>query len=96
MVVVAADTGGGGCCCCCFCFVACVTFIAIRRIEGCNAPTYIVNLFQQKFMFAVGQRDISTARLCGNSVSAYSSLKSKVPLMRLIPHCARHILCPEL
>jgi hypothetical protein len=76
--------------------VACVTFIAIHRIEGCNAPICIVNLFQQKFIFAVGQRDISTARLCANSVSAYSSLKSRVPLMRLVPHCVRHIFCPEL
>jgi hypothetical protein len=48
------------------CFVACVIFIAIRRIDGSDVFTCIVNLFQQKYIFAVGQRDISTARFCGN------------------------------
>ena len=43
-------------------------FIEIRRIEGSDVLTCTVNLFQQKFMFAVGQRDISTTHLFGNSV----------------------------
>ena len=48
------------------CFVTCVIFIAIRRIESSDVFTCNVNLFQQKFIFAVGQRDVSTARFRGN------------------------------